>query len=280
MGFFPGGAGVKMSAFARPSALAASRAVGQAAGVLLAAVGAEGEPGPGGLRHLQERHAGQPRLAADLDGHVVLDGGVDDPPHSRLGPQGVVLGLQDAGQGGGGGKDVDRFAFHLPGRELRVPVHEVLLVVDLDLLGLPEFDAAAVLLDERQGVGQDEVQFGHRLLREDRHPVDALGLDALVDALALEHGHVLPQVVVVAQDHRVLVLLGAGVLDDAVLAAPLLGVLDRPVDGHAVEVDMVIDDGEVEVGGVGGLGGGVSGQARPGGGGGAIGGAGRRTLQY
>ena len=113
---------------------------------------------------------------------------------------------------------------------------------------LPELDALAVLAGEGHGVGQHVIELGERRRREAAHPIGPLGLHALVDGLALEHRRCSARSsVVVAQDRGVLVLLRAGVLDDAELDVALAGQRQHLVDGAVVEVDVEVDEGKVEV---------------------------------
>ena len=73
------------------------------------------------------------------------------------------------------------------------------------------------------------------------HPVSPLGLDALEDRFAFEHGEVAAQLGVIAQQRRVLVFFAARVLDDAELEAALAGKFQHFVYRAVVQVDMKIN---------------------------------------
>ena len=131
-------------------------------------------------------------------------------------------------------------------------VHEGLFVAHVHLLGGvggPELDALAVFAGEGHGVGQHVIELGERRGGEAAHPIGPLGLDALEDRLAVEHGEVAAQLGVIAQQRGVLVLFGARVLDDAELEAALAGEFEHLVNSAVVQVDVEIHAAKLGFGG-------------------------------
>ena len=184
----------------------------------------------------------------DFQGDVVFFQHVQDAVHALRRPEGVVFGLQDARQEGRVGIDIGR----LIGQDQYGLVHEVVHVlllgdaVEMNLLGAVDAGVAALVVDDGHRVREEVFENAQGVLGEGLRPFAAFALHAEEEGLAAD-------LVVVGMDF--------GVVREHATHAALAGirchaVVDAIIHGHcvghllgqvALEVDVVVDDGEVRL---------------------------------
>ena len=190
------------------------------------------------LRPANEVGLRQPQLVADLDGHVPRRRRVDNPLQPLGGPQRVVLLGDHLRQIRRIHVDVDRLVGQYVDDGPRQQFHEGLLVGHVDFILEPQPRPLPAMIDDRHAVGEDVVEAGQGLLREQLGPLAALGLHADEGRPARHPLHILLDAAVVGDGK-----LQPAVGGDAVEDTGLLAVGDRLLGRQpALEMDVQIHE--------------------------------------
>ena len=213
-------------------------------GVVVAAVGAEGEFQVGLLRSGDECIVGDVGYLVDLDRELALLGHVDDVIDALRCPELCVLARDRNWEKGGPGEDIDRFGGHHLLDEFHIAGHEFFRVVHHGV-DLPDGEPGAVGIGESEGVHEDVVELVENGLGEGFGPSGIHRLQADADRIFAEVVDIALEVGIGVEGESC-----AGMLDDADVHAAFFAELDGTVNSQRIaEVDVIVGDGELWLGG-------------------------------
>jgi hypothetical protein len=186
------------------------------------------------------RHTREARV--DLDGHTISACRINDRPHALVGPELIDPGGLCIGKEGWIPEDIHWLHRHQLYMPVHLAIHPLRGIIAMELRS-PDVNQAAAVARHRQRVRQNVVEPGQRPLGEACAPRLVLRLNPFEDRFAFEGAYALVELVVIAYEAPIVVLLAvACVLDqaepDAAPGCEFDGLVDRY---RSAWMSMVVD---------------------------------------